>query len=238
MIQNPAKLLLDVGWRMRTKNKSYSMKTLSCVQYGCGMSAPSGWRNFDSSPTLRFERVPFIGKFYTKNESRFPRNVEYGDIVKGLPVAAESCHAVYCSHVLEHLSLDDFRIALKNTYRILAWGGVFRLVLPDLEYHAKQYLNDPSSEASLIFMKATLLGCESRERSFKGIVTCLFGNSKHLWMWDHKSVKYELSCAGFCEIRKAVYGDSIEEKFMEVEDRSRWENCVGYECRKAAKQMA
>ncbi|CAO5043555.1 MULTISPECIES: hypothetical protein [Microcystis] len=27
------------------------------VQYGCGWSAPSQWRNFDASPTLRFERM-------------------------------------------------------------------------------------------------------------------------------------------------------------------------------------
>ena len=56
------------------------------VQYGCGWSAPKEWRNFDASLTLRFERLPLIGHLYTKNESRFPGNVEYGDIVKGLPI--------------------------------------------------------------------------------------------------------------------------------------------------------
>jgi len=54
------------------------------VQYGCGWSAPINWRNFDASPTLRFERIPIVGRFYTKNASRFPRNVEFGDIVCGL----------------------------------------------------------------------------------------------------------------------------------------------------------
>ena len=114
------------------------------VQYGCGCSAPGGWRNFDASPTLRFERLPLIGRLYTKNKSRFPANVAYGDIVKGLPIAPGSCDGVYCSHVLEHLSLDGFRTALRNTHGLLRPGGVFRLVVPDLEYYAKRYLSDPS----------------------------------------------------------------------------------------------
>ena len=93
------------------------------VQYGCGWSAPKEWQNFDASPTLRFERLPIVGYLYTKNKSRFPNNVKYGDIVKGLPVPADSCKGVYCSHVLEHLSLDDFRVALRNTVTILQPGG-------------------------------------------------------------------------------------------------------------------
>jgi len=113
------------------------MRNSYYVQYGCGWSAPVGFRNFDASPTLRFERLPLLGKLYTKNNSRFPENVEYGDIVKGLPVPPTSCEAVYCSHVLEHLSLDDFRKALRNTHRILKSGGTFRLVVPDLDYSIK-----------------------------------------------------------------------------------------------------
>lgn len=81
------------------------------VQYGCGLSAPNEWQNFDASPTLRFERLFLIGHLYTKSKSRFPKNVKYGDIVKGLPVFIDSCKGVYCSHILEHLSLSDFGLA-------------------------------------------------------------------------------------------------------------------------------
>ena len=109
------------------------MKDL-CIQYGCGFSAPDCWRNFDSSPTLRIERIPIIGKPFHKNKVRFPKNVEYGDIINGLPIPEQFCKAVYCSHVLEHLSLEDFRIALKNTYSMLQMRGIFRMVLPDLEH--------------------------------------------------------------------------------------------------------
>ncbi len=53
------------------------------MQYGCGFNAPSGWKNFDVSPTLRFERLPLIGRLYSKNQQRFPENVEYGDQMAG-----------------------------------------------------------------------------------------------------------------------------------------------------------
>ena len=203
------------------------------VQYGCGCSAPGNWRNFDASPTLRFERIPVIGKFYTKNDARFPQNVEYGDIAKGLVIPDNSCNAVYCSHVLEHLSLDDFRRAIINTHKILKNGGYFRLVLPDLEYSINKYVNDSSSDASFLFLKETSLGKEKRGRGLKGFVRGWLGNSQHLWMWDYKSIARELENVGFINIRRAEYGDADDKAFAEVEDEGRWKNCLGVECKKA-----
>lgn len=202
------------------------------VQYGCGWSAPRSWRNFDASPTLRFERLPLIGSMYTRNAMRFPENVEYGDIVKGLPLDPESCDGVYCSHVLEHLPLDGFRAALRNTYAVLRPGGIFRLVLPDLEYIAKKYVSSPSHDAALAFMRETSLGHEERARSLKGFVAAWLGNSQHLWMWDYKSMERELDQAGFVDIRRASLGDSSDSMFGEVENEERWENSLGVECYK------
>lgn len=202
------------------------------VQYGCGFSSPASWRNFDASPTLRFERLPLIGGLYTKNERRFPENVEYGDIVKGLPVPDASCRLVYCSHILEHLALDDSRTALRNTYRILEKGGRFRLVLPDLTQLVEDYVHDPSEEAAISFIRETALGRERRNRTLKAFVVEWFGSGQHLWMWDYKSVSRELREAGFTEIRRAVFGDSEDPSFAEVEDEERWRGCLGVECTK------
>ena len=202
------------------------------VQYGCGWSAPVEWRNFDTSPTLRFERLPLIGQRYTKNESRFPRNVEYGDIVKGLPVPADSCSGVYCSHVLEHLSLEGFGIALRNTLRILRPGGTFRLVLPDLEYLARQYLSNSAHEAAVVFMRETGLGRERRATGLRDFIVWWLGNTQHLWMWDYKSIEPELRSAGFSGVRRAFLGDASDPMFSAVEDQDRWDNCLGVECSK------
>jgi ubiquinone/menaquinone biosynthesis C-methylase UbiE len=202
------------------------------VQYGSHFCAPENWRNFDASPTLLFERIPMIGRLYTKNDSRFPSNVEYGDIVKGLPISNESCEAVYCSHTLEHLSLEDLRVALQNTYKILKKGGTFRLVLPDLEYEIQKYINDKSPTASINLLKELSLGKERRPKGIIGFLSEWLGNSNHLWMWDFKSLEAELKIQNFTHIRKAYFGDSSEPFFADVENIERWTNCLGIECKK------
>ena len=202
------------------------------IQYGCGFSAPGSWRNYDSSPTLYFERVPILGRIYKKNRIRFPLNVEYGNILEKLPIDDGSCHGIYCSHVLEHFSLVDFRLALHNTFDLLQPGGIFRLVMPDLEYLIKEYISNNSDDASLKFMRDSYLGHEVRIRTLKGLLISWLGNSQHLWMWDYKSLKMELQNSGFVLIRRADFGDSVDVMFNEVEEKSRWDNNLGVECKK------
>lgn len=200
------------------------------MQYGCGSSAPKNWRNFDASPTLRFERLPVVGRLYSKNANRFPPNVEYGDIVKGLPLAPGLCAAVYGSHVLEHLSLGEFQVALTHTHEMLEPGGVFRLVVPDLEVLAKRYVDSKSVTAAQEFMKETSLGIELRSRNLRGFLRAWLGNSSHLWMWDLKSLMHELSAVGFVKIERRFFGDNPV--FADVEEASRFSDAVAVECTK------
>ena len=200
------------------------------VQYGCGFSSPAGWINFDSSPTLRFERIPLIGKWYSRNGQRFPDGVHFGNVVSGLPLPDNSVDLLYCSHVLEHLALEEFRDALRESFRILRPGGVFRLVLPCLENAIKTYSESKDASASIQFCKSTLFGVENRRRDLKGFFVDWLGGSKHLWMWDYKGMEAELKLAGFVEVRRAHFGDSDHSEFTVVEDKDRWTGQLGVEC--------
>ena len=202
------------------------------MQFGSGLCGPENWLNFDVSPTLRLQRLPILGRFFKSFEPKFPDNVLYGDIVRGLPVTSNSCDAIYCSHVLEHLSLVDFRIALKNCFEYLRPNGRFRFVLPDLEYLATDYVENKTPDASLMFMRNSHLGVYSRPKGIVSRAKGIFGNSMHLWMWDYKAISCELAEVGFSEIRRAIYGDSGDFHFDSVEDSGRWENCLGVDCRK------
>ena len=133
---------------------------------------------------------------------------------------------------LEHLSLEDCREALKNTYRMLQKGGLFRLVMPDLENAIDNYLKNKSYSASYEFMRETSLGIEERNRTIKNFIFSWLGNSQHYWLWDYKSIKYELEQVGFQEVRKAQFGDSSDNKFSNVENSGRWANCLGVESMK------
>lgn len=190
------------------------------VQYGCGFCAPEEWANFDASLTLRLERTTIIGRFVRKNAQRFPANVRYGDIVKGLPVADGVASGVYASHVLEHLARDELAAALVNTLRIMAPGGIFRLVVPDLERRALDYLDATRSghaSANDVFMRSSGLGFEMRPSA-----RFLLGRSAHLWMWDYPSLAGALTEAGFSDIRHAAFGDSGDPMFLLVEDKGRF----------------
>ena len=202
------------------------------VQFGCGHEAHPGWLNFDSSPTITLERIPILNRLYSKNAVRFAPYVRRGDIVKGLPLPPASATAVYCSHTLEHLALDEFRIALRNTRALLVPGGTFRFVLPDLEHIARAYLASPEPCAAHRFLEESMLGVAARPRGLVEFLKRWIGGSKHLWMWDYKAMAHELAAAGFVEIRRAAFGDAADPKFNEVENIGRWNHCLGVECRR------
>ena len=204
------------------------------VQFGCGMCAPQTWLNFDAGPAFWLQsRLPFLTPLLVKRGfPEYPKNIRYGDVIKGLPIAPQSADAVYCSHVLEHMTLDEFRITIRNVFSYLRPGGTFRLVLPDLEQLIKGYVDDPSPEAASRFMRQSYLGEASLPRGLKAMPAALFGRSRHLWMWDYKGMAEQLAEAGFTDIRRAQIGDSTDPRFGEVEDEGRWIDCLGVECQR------
>jgi len=197
------------------------------IQFGCGpgTACPREWINFDVSPTLRLQRLPVVGKFFRRGATIFPEGVCIGDIVKGLPVPSGSARGVYASHVLEHLSLKDFQIALENTFQMLMPGGIFRVVVPDLEGRARKYLEKLSAgdvDANSWFMKSTSLGVEDRKRGIEALARSIFGNTAHLWMWDETSMSAALRKVGFIDVRRCRFNDSRDQTFHLIEDKSRF----------------
>jgi len=205
------------------------------VQFGCGTCAPDGWRNFDAGPAFWLQKyMPFSKSFLVrKGYPEYPvRNIEYADVIAGLPVEPNSARAVYCSHVLEHLALSEFRRTIRNVYSYLVSDGTFRLVVPDIEYLIKQYVADPAPDAASKFMEQAHLGEDNKPQGIRSLPQLIFGRSKHLWMWDFKNIAQELQEAGFVGVRRAAFNDSDDERFKEVENLGRWENCLGVECKK------
>lgn len=204
------------------------------IQYGAGLCGPPTWRNYDSSPMLRLQRTPLLNLLpLARNGAPYPQTVVFGDVVKGLPVATGTADLAYCSHTLEHLSLADCRAALRETWRCLKPGGVFRAVLPDIRVICREYLaiagNSP--DAALTFMRNTCLGLEETPKGLKRL-RMMFSRDAHLWMWDYPAMAAELGAAGFVAIRPANFGDSAHQDFNAVESAPRWENALGFEAAK------
>jgi len=202
------------------------------VQFGSGSSGPEEWLNYDASPTLRLQRLPLIGALTARGSPRFAPNIRYGDIVKGLPIAANSCAGIYCCHVLEHLAFEECQLALKNVFSYLEMGGIFRCVLPDLRGMIDAYLSNPSANAAARFMEYTGLGTRVRKRGAGDFAREWFGHSRHLWHWDEKALRSALSEAGFRLIRRAAFNDCEDKRFALVECQDRFVDAMALECRK------
>lgn len=205
------------------------------VQYGCGpFSSPEGWINFDASAKLRLQLLPGVGRLIAQGMPvAFAHGIRYGDILTGLPdVPDGSCRGVYCSHVLEHFSYEDCQLALANTYRMLQRGGIFRCIVSDLEWAARQYIQgleqqDPG--ASTLFMEETMLGRKTRTSGLKSFVEIVFGNKGHQYMWDQLSLTHVLKQVGFKNIRPCAFNDSDDAMFYLVEEEERFQRAVAIE---------
>ncbi|WP_414648136.1 class I SAM-dependent methyltransferase [Castellaniella sp.] len=68
------------------------------------------------------------------------RAVRAANLLNGLPAQDESAKLVYSSHFLEHVPRGLISSVISECFRVLAPGGVIRLVLPDLQNMAAEYL--------------------------------------------------------------------------------------------------
>ncbi len=103
---------------MRGRRPAVAVKPL--LNLGCGHRRHPDWTNADLAPSAA--------------------DVLAVDLRRPLPFAAASFTAVYASHVLEHLVPVEADRLLREARRVLAPGGILRIVVPDLEGIARGYL--------------------------------------------------------------------------------------------------
>tara|TARA_A200000113_G_scaffold225927_1_gene248787 strand:+ start:4598 stop:5257 length:660 start_codon:yes stop_codon:yes gene_type:complete len=189
------------------------------VQYGSGNVFVDNWLNYDASPTLRIKKIPIV-KHLIKRHVNFDKRILYGDIVKGLPLESGSVKGLFASHVIEHLSYQDAKTCLKNSFDLLKPGGCFRLIVPDLAFFIDKYqkgiLSQRVDKHSVAFEFNFHSGFGRKESSvgFVNRILSAFSNSAHLWMWDFQSLKTELQDAGFVDVETFEQGISEDEMFL------------------------
>lgn len=90
------------------------------MNIGCGGRFRNGWLNID-----------FVAK---------PPNVVGHNLLEGIPLDESAVDFAYSSHVLEHFDQDAGLELLREQNRILRPGGTIRVIVPDLEMLARNYL--------------------------------------------------------------------------------------------------
>lgn len=121
------------------------MPVAKMLNIGCGGTYHPEWVNLDVAPV--------------------DPNVLKVNINNGLPFPEKSVAVCYSSHVLEHLDKAGARNLIAECFRVLECGGVIRLVVPDLEAMAREYLR---------VLEAISSGDASREQDYDWLMLELF----------------------------------------------------------------
>jgi SAM-dependent methyltransferase len=121
------------------------MPVSKMLNIGCGATNQPDWINLDVAPV--------------------DPSVMAVDINNGLPFSSEFVGVCYSSHVLEHLDKAGARNLIAECFRVLSRGGVIRLVLPDLEKLAQEYLR---------ILNAVTSGDKTREVDYDWIMLELY----------------------------------------------------------------
>jgi SAM-dependent methyltransferase len=218
------------------------IRGLKRLQLGCGPGdVPRGWINLDGSWNARLSKHPVLRRtleaFHVLPasllETRFGDDVLVHDLRKRLPFPDMSLAAIYGSHVLEHLYLEQARRLLDDCRRVLEPGGVLRLVVPDLrsivlEYQGATRFADTTdllatmSRADVMNMR---LGFRKAAPPTGNVAfrlyTALADFHSHKWMWDADSLVRALERAGFVEVREMSFLQTRVEGLDEVEQPGR-----------------
>ncbi|WP_239121603.1 MULTISPECIES: methyltransferase domain-containing protein [Spirulina sp. CCY15215] len=204
-----------------------------CLHIGCGLIIAEGWKNIDASPSLRLVKIPIIGRFLIPvlKLPAWSTNAQYGNIVKGLDIAPNSCDLIYASHVLEHLSITDFKIAMERIYSYLKPQGIFRAVVPNLEDLIATYIREKkeeklASQASINFMTNSLIGHLGTRKALGDRLREMFSNNRHQWMWDESSLTNAFIEQGFKDVRLCQYQEWRDDRFAGVEHPESFENAI------------
>ena len=177
------------------------------VNIGCGTKAPDGWYNIDNSPTIWLSRIPAAAKLL--GTAAWPRSVHRHDVLKGLPFADETVDCIYSSHTFEHFTYQQSLALTKECLRVLKPGGILRLVVPDLERIARDYLADSNPMASHRFIERLLLSHSWRDLLHPG--------AHHSQMFDARSLTAMLGESGFEAPQQGGFGESQIPEVLDVE---------------------
>lgn len=199
------------------------------LNLGCGTKTSPRTTNIDWSIHARLRYHPLGRRLapLVLNEERHKLFLGMDDVLvhdlrKGIPAPNEGVDAVYHSHVLEHIDRDAVPRFFEEIRRVLKPGGVHRVVVPDLERYAREYLESLEqgqedlqararhdatvSKMLLQMVRREASGTSHQPRLQRRLENLLLGDARkrgetHMWMWDRVNLPEALARAGFLDVQ-------------------------------------
>lgn len=216
------------------------------LNLGCGLQCPEGWINIDSSMGARLSKHPTFSNILHSlipsswgvlPNKDWPANVKWMDITKRFPFESNAIHCVYSSHTFEHLTYSEAAAVLKESYRVIKPGGVIRIIVPDLEQMIDGYIlnkkNIPDQAARKLFNDSLYFEIPIPD-SLMGMLKFYFKKkNNHAFLYDKEGLKYQLTQAGFTDIRSCSFGESRIENIIEIDNPDRFKGAICLEAIKS-----
>ncbi len=162
------------------------------VQVGSGTVSRPGWLNTDVGWRARY----------------------WLDIGKPLPFPDHSVAAIFSEHVVEHVPPATVAYFLGEAFRVLVPGGIIRILTPDAEAHAREYIAR-SAQAHALLERHAKLGRYSRRPV--DILNLTFLAHGHVYIWDEESLGDALCAVGFQQVRRYRVGESADPELADMD---------------------
>ena len=201
------------------------MSSIRKINIGCGTNVLPGFDNIDNSPSAFLARHPSLKWLLFKTgvlscrqyEIEWPKNILWQDASKRLAYGSGSVDKIYSSHFLEHLPYDKALGVLRECRRVLKPGGIFRLVVPDLLYHAKKYVEETER---LLAADSEMMRDPHDKFLYSVFGKYLTGaRSAHCYMYDWPTLKILLPEIGFKEVTRRTFQDSADPELAALDNR-------------------
>jgi SAM-dependent methyltransferase len=205
------------------------------LHLGCGINTPDGWINLDGAWNAWLAKHQIVCRML-KGLHALPVSLRdmrpdiiIHDVRKPLPFQDNSIHAIYASHLLEHLYLEEAKRLLKECFRILQPGGILRMVVPDLRAIILEYMGEKILSNSSDNMKAASpadrlnrrLAFRVSDPSANGILYRIYNSIKdfHSHKWMYVIMYFEQ--ADFVDVQQLGFHQSLIEGIEEIEESER-----------------
>jgi len=177
-------------------------RNIAKLHIGCGTVYKDGWINIDNNSDNNIQKLDLNW-----------------DLRKSLPFPDDSVDFIYNEHFLEHLTVEEGILAIKDFYRVLKPGGVMRIAMPDLESTVSVYFEkDWKEKYKSFYKKFGLTFIQTRAEN----ININFRWWGHKWLYDWEELERRLKEAGCRNIKQCqiFQSEHLDLQNLETRDES------------------